>query len=133
MIFYQFSSCKPFLQHCPNSHYEVWRIRKVLVWALLLKILVSVSFHRCETLFRYHFLWNWFRSVPENVFLLPVSNIGSPMITVLKWKISFDKILGPSVFKLLSVRVSVCLCVCLSVRLQAVRHSFDHTNLSIHI
>ena len=49
-----------------------------------------------------------------------------------KEKIQFDKILGPSVFKLLSVRVSD-ICVCLSVCPQAARHSFDHTNLSIHI
>ena len=34
-----------------------------------------------------------------------------PMIVVLKKKISFDKILGPSVFTFLSV----CPCVCLSV------------------
>ena len=32
--------------------------------------------------------------------------IGLPLITVLKLKISFDKILGPSVFKLLSVRLT---------------------------
>ena len=38
--------------------------------------------------------------------------IGPPMITVLKWKISFDNICGPSVFTFLTV----CSCVCLSVR-----------------
>ena len=36
--------------------------------------------------------------------------IGPPMITVLKKKISFDRIIGPSVFKLLSIHV------CVSVR-----------------
>ena len=35
---------------------------------------------------------------------------GPPMITVLKKKISLDRIIGPLVFKLLSVHVSVCLC-----------------------
>ena len=47
----------------------------------------------------------------------------------LKVKDIFDKILGPSVFNFLSVRA----CVCVSVCPKAVRHSFDHTTLSIHI
>ena len=55
------------------------------------------------------------------------SLIGPPMITVLKKKISFDRIIGPSVFKLLSVPVSVCVSVCLSVCVCSVGHSFDHT------
>ena len=46
--------------------------------------------------------------------------------SVLKKKIQFDKIL---VFTFLSV----CPWVCLSICPHSVRHSFDHTNLSIHI
>ena len=50
---------------------------------------------------------------------LDLNIVGPPMITVLKLKILFDKILGPSVFKLLSVPVSVCVSVCLCVCLFA--------------
>ena len=65
--------------------------------------------------------------------LLPSEHIGPPIIHSPKVKLSLDKNIGPSVFTFLSLRVSVRVSVRLCVCPRSVRHSFDNTNLSIHI